>query len=598
MDDASFYLANQYLKLLNPSDFGAAGAGLNVRSALGVFIDSLENGIYTSGNGAALVARSQDALFVSFRGTAGAADIFLNDLTVGGFTAHWENFAALRTAITSLIDDPASGISKVYVTGHSLGASMVQAMMREHTGDARFEAVTFGNPGFQLGFDMADPRITNFANDGDPVTFNQLFARTDGDKNVFVDGLAATGLGLNEHKMNLYYEEAQFLRRYGIDLAQTNGTGGISDFDSIVLGAHLRTEVPGTYTIGNEAENLQGTAGADLMLGGIGDDTLDGLGGADRMIGGEDNDTYVVDSVADVVIEVGGGGIRDRVQAKASYLLSQTADIEFLETVNAVAITAINLIGNDLDNFIVGNAGANALSGRGGGDTLRGNGGNDVLNGGLGNDAMIGGNGNDTYYVGSAGDVVTETNAVLASGGNDLVISTVTRTLGANIERLTLGGAAAINGTGNTLANTLTGNLAGNTLNGAAGNDTLNGGLGLDRLTGGLGNDSFVFNTALNSLTNRDTITDFHNLAGDNDTIRLENAIFTTLGATNNVALNAAFFKANATGVATDANDHIIYNTVTGLLSYDTNGNAAGGITQIAIITGHPVLTATDFFVI
>ena len=61
--------------------------------------------------------------------------------------------------------------------------------------------------------------------------------------------------------------------------------------------------------------------------------------------------------------------------------------------------------------------------------------------------------------------------------------STVDHTLAANIENLTLGGNAAIDGTGNGLANTLTGNGAAN---------TLDGGGGSDRLRGGAGNDTYV----------------------------------------------------------------------------------------------------------
>ena len=51
-------------------------------------------------------------------------------------------------------------------------------------------------------------------------------------------------------------------------------------------------------------------------------------------------------------------------------------------------------------------------------------------------------------------DVVTE----LASGGNDTFETTLSYTLGAELENLLLTGAGAVNGTGNSLANVLTGN--------------------------------------------------------------------------------------------------------------------------------------------
>ena len=171
------------------------------------------------------------------------------------------------------------------------------------------------------------------------------------------------------------------------------------------------------------------------------------------------------------------------------------------------------------------------------------------------------------------------------------------------VENLTLGGAAAINGVGNALNNVIVGNAAANVLvgyagndvlNGAAGNDRLHGGLGNDTLYGGAGNDIFVFDMAPNSTTNRDTIADFANVAGNNDTIWLENAIFTKLAATG--TLNTAFFRAGA--AALDANDYIVYNKATGALFYDVDGNGAGGAIQIATLTTKPTLTASDFVVV
>ena len=87
-----------------------------------------------------------------------------------------------------------------------------------------------------------------------------------------------------------------------------------------------------------------------------------------------------------------------------------------------------------------------------------------ALNGGLGADILQGGIGNDVYIVDDLGDAINEA----PNEGTDTVQSSVTYTLGANVENLTLTGTAALNGTGNALGNILTGNTAANTLNGGA----------------------------------------------------------------------------------------------------------------------------------
>src|SRR5678810_1200697 len=89
---------------------------------------------------------------------------------------------------------------------------------------------------------------------------------------------------------------------------------------------------------------------------------------------------------------------------------------------------------------------------------------------------MVGGAGDDSYMVDNVGDVVTEQ----ANAGIDTVQSSITYTLGANVENLTLTGIGAINGTGNTLNNILTGNVAANVLTGGTGADTMVGGAGDD----------------------------------------------------------------------------------------------------------------------
>ena len=200
--------------------------------------------------------------------------------------------------------------------------------------------------------------------------------------------------------------------------------------------------------IGNDAANsLRGWRGNDFLDGGAGVDTLDGGAGVDTLDGGVGDDVYVVDVAADVIVERPGGGTDTVRTTLASYLLG-------LELENLVFVGSGNFKGT-------GNAAANVIDGGAG---------NDSLNGGLGADLLRGGLGDDTYTVDHAGDSVVE----LPGEGNDYVYSSVSWTLGANLERLYLTGSAAIDGAGNDLGNRLYGqsNSAINTLAGGPGNDT------------------------------------------------------------------------------------------------------------------------------
>ena len=273
--------------------------------------------------------------------------------------------------------------------------------------------------------------------------------------------------------------------------AADEGTDSVYADVSWTLGSNFENIV----LTGSSSTNATGNTLNNILTGNEGANTLAGLGG---------DDIYVV-GAGDIVTEASSQGT-DEVRSSVTWTLG--SDFENLTLTGS----DINGVGNTLGNTITGSSGANSLSGLGGNDVIRGGLGNDVLDGGDGNDTldggsgadtMTGGIGNDIFLVDSLIDVVSES----AAGGVDTVQTTVSYTLGAELENLTLTGSSVIHGTGNSGANILTGNGVGNSLNGGSGNDTLDGGAGNDLLTGGLDADIFLFSTA--SLGGIDNLTDY-----------------------------------------------------------------------------------------
>ena len=322
---------------------------------------------------------------------------------------------------------------------------------------------------------------------------------------------------------------------------------------------------PNVINGGSGNDTLKGYGGFDTLLGGDGDDFLDGGSNVDTMIGGLGNDTYLVESSSDVVVEFGGQGT-DVVRTSVSHQLSDGADIETLETTDANGTAAINLFGNDNGNQIIGNNASNLINGRGGVDQ------------------MIGRGGDDTYFVDNANDSVMEN----GGQGLDTVVAQVNYrlTAGADVETL-----ATIDDEFGTLPIDLTGNANGNVVRGNNGNNILNGADGRDDLTGLGGQDSFLFDTPLDAASNVDRITDF-NVA--DDTILLDDAVFSSsLGLGN---ISAGEFVIGT--AAQDANDRIIYDSNTGALLYDSDGDGGTAAIQFATVSTGLALTNLDFLVV
>lgn len=325
------------------------------------------------------------------------------------------------------------------------------------------------------------------------------------------------------------------------------------------------------------SDNITAGPGSDVLEGGSGGDTIDG--GANGSVG---DTAYYFYSPAAVTIDLGAG-----TASGGDAEGDQLSNIE-------------NLVGSGLGDTLTGDDGANSLQGEGGNDTLRGGLGDDelsggtgadTLDGGVGADTMTGGDGSDLYYVDDTGDLVIETTVNVAIGGTDRVIADVTYTLPVNVENLTMVGYLPVVGNGNGSNNFMSGNAQANTLRAWGGNDVFLPGLGNDWISGGIGQDYFVFNTALGP-NNRDGITDFVHV---DDTIRLDDAIFTAVGPLGTLAA-PAFHVGTA---AADALDRIIYNPANGQILYDADGLGGAAAVLFATLTNKPQdVDHTDFVII
>ncbi|MCW5752002.1 MAG: hypothetical protein KIT81_12720, partial [Alphaproteobacteria bacterium] len=249
-------------------------------------------------------------------------------------------------------------------------------------------------------------------------------------------------------------------------------------------------------------------AGEDLVRIGPDETFIYGGSGADTFFGDGRSNTYLLEDLADRIVEPANGGEHDVAVTEygaTGELLSFTlgagrlAGIEFLSyegdaRVRVVGNGAANRVYAGDDNDTVSGGGGNdTLSGYDGDDSLSGGAGDDLLDGGAGRDTLLGGAGHDTIVTigpgtridGGAGDDHVTINGFLAGDGADTVLG------GAGNDTIfsgTSGNGRLLGGAGNDSISSFY-ELGANTLDGAAGNDTLDADGASDRLLGGAGDD-------------------------------------------------------------------------------------------------------------
>ncbi|MGQ9365931.1 Ig-like domain-containing protein [Azospirillum sp. A39] len=288
-----------------------------------------------------------------------------------------------------------------------------------------------------------------------------------------------------------------------------------------------------------------------------------------------------------------GGGTRQQavvIDARSlpSGTVIQLQDVEFAAVVGAVRVTGGDgsqvVVGDGEAQYMVLGADDDTLRGGGGNDFVGSEGGDDQLWGETGQDTVTGGIGNDVLYGNQQDDELYGNQGMdTLFGGQDL-----DTLFGGQDGDVLYGNRADDVLYGNRGADTLFGGQSDDVLFGGQGDDVLAGNLGSDTLYGGLGADLFrIGAVSEGGPEGGDVIADF--TAGE-DRIQVVGPNFGGISAGVLPAANFALDNPAGTGAT------FVFDTRTGVLSFDADGAGAGAAVALATLDVR-TLSNTDILV-
>ena len=483
----------------NISAYGLTPVSLDSSGALAESIYS--NGVFDYVNASAFVARSSDAIFISFAGT----DELLDKVDWTYRAEHYAKFSELIEAVDRYAADASNGIHHIYLTGHSLGASMAQAYMAEHgenTGNLDYEAIVFANPGYGeslngigFGLNQSDVRMSNILIVGDVITLPDFLSPVRGDKYVVATKLteqdAASGLkGFDLHK-KVWYSDV------GHALQEANPNFPLQAFAQDPEAQNILISSPYVDATSDPFKVVSpSTVDVDVTFQII----QDSFGSA--------TGTFAIAGSTPLTIDMGSGHLYAQTPISATNVVLGSG---------AVVVGSLIGLGRELQNVVVvaGVAVSNGLTAVSKGLTIVGTGAANFIRGlfddqiyaGGGDDVIdIGvGDGDDTYDGGEGIDTLTYASTSLGIAVDLLAISHNATGVEIGVDQISsienvVGGSGADSLRGTSGNNTLMGGAGADKLYGSDGSDVLNGGVDGDGIYGEGGNDHLAYTAGMDTL--------------------------------------------------------------------------------------------------